>query len=147
MIVRRARGEDAPALTALVYLSKQSNGYDDAFMAACADELRVTADRIAQTDFLLAEDTPGVPRGCACLTSTGAIEAFFIHPDHKRRGIGRLLWTHLLKTAKTEGIARLTLEADPAAVPFYRAMGFEVVGEAPSGSIPGRVLPQMALTL
>lgn len=147
MKLRRARGEDAPSLTALVYISKQSNGYDDAFMASCTDELRVTSDDIATTHFLLAEEAPGLPLGCACLTPQGEISAFFIHPDHKRRGIGRKLWAGIMAAAKAQNLARLTLDADPAAVPFYHAMGFEMITEVPSGSIPGRVLPKMALSL
>ena len=147
MKIRRAQFEDYDSLTTVFYTSKQSNGYDDAFMAACAEELRVTPTRIAETFFLLAEEPPGTPLGCACLTSDGEIETFFIHPDHKRRGIGRALWEALKRQAQAQKLTRLTLDADPAAVAFYRANGFEVVAEVPSGSIPGRYLPQMALTL
>lgn len=147
MKLRRARGEDAPALTTLTYLSKQSNGYDDAFMAACADELRVTPEDIAANHFLLAEEASGTPLGCACLTPEGEISSFFIHPDHKRQGIGRGLWQQLRETATSLNLTHLTLDADPDAVPFYRAMGFEVIGQTPSGSIPGRHLPKMALRL
>lgn len=147
MKLRRAREEDAPALTTLVYASKQSNGYDDAFMAACVDELRVTPDDIATTHFLLAEEAPGTPLGCASLTPQGEIRAFFIHPDHKRRGLGRKLWAGIMAAAKAQNLTRLTLDADPASMPFYRAMGFEMIAEVPSGSIPGRVLPKMALSL
>lgn len=147
MKLRRAQAADAEALTALAYASKQSNGYDDAFMAACVDELRVTPDQIAATHFLLAEDTSGPPLGCACLTPKGEISSFYIDPHHQRRGIGRLLWGGIMDAAKAQNLTRLTLDADPAAVPFYSAMGFEVVAEVPSGSIPGRLLPQMALRL
>ncbi len=36
---------------------------------------------------------------------------------------------------------------DPSAVPFYKALGFEVVGEVPSGSIAGRSLPHMTIAI
>lgn len=147
MKLRRARAEDAPALTALVYVSKQSNGYDDAFMAACADELRVTSDQIAETDFFVVQNADDALIGCACLTHAGEIEKVFVHTDHKRQGVGRLLWTALRDAAQARGLTELTLDADPEAVPFYTALGFSIIGESPSGSIPGRVLPQMALRL
>jgi GNAT superfamily N-acetyltransferase len=145
MKLRRARCEDAPALTALIYASKQSNGYDDAFMAACADELRVTATDIAAKTYWIAEGAS--PFGCVSLGPQGTIHDLFVHPDHKRQGIGRALWAVLLEEARVKGFARLKLEADPAAVPFYVALGFSTVSEAPSGSIPGRMLPHMQLAL
>ena len=37
--------------------------------------------------------------------------------------------------------------ADPFAAPFYRRMGMADVGMAPSGSIPGRMLPRLAMPL
>ena len=41
----------------------------------------------------------------------------------------------------------MTVQSDPHAEGFYRAMGMERVGEVPSGSIPGRVLPKLRITL
>ena len=46
LTLRRARPGEAAELTALILASKRSNGYDDAFMAACADELSVSEDDI-----------------------------------------------------------------------------------------------------
>jgi hypothetical protein len=45
------------------------------------------------------------------------------------------------------GYTWLRIEADPNAVGFYRAMGAEQIGEAPSGSVPGRSLPLLAFKL
>ena len=39
------------------------------------------------------------------------------------------------------------IEADPDAAPFYRRMGAQDVGLAPSGSIPGRMLPKLVKEL
>lgn len=94
----------------------------------------------------------GVVCGCACLLArpgsrSGEIHAFFIDPEWKRKGIGRSLWLKLFDRAKARGLAELHLDADPAAVPFYEAMGFQVTGSAPSGSIPGRSLPRMTLAM
>jgi hypothetical protein len=38
-------------------------------------------------------------------------------------------------------------DADPDAAPFYRKMGAYDVGQAPSGSVPGRMLPKFAMNL
>jgi N-acetylglutamate synthase-like GNAT family acetyltransferase len=136
-------------MSALVLRSKASNGYDEAFMAACVDELRVTPERLDQVHFLVAEEGEAL-LGCAGLRPTnegGEVTSFFIEPSAKRKGIGRGLWAALLETARKAGMARLALDADPEAVPFYEAMGFEVTGKVPSGSIPGRFLPRMEMGL
>jgi hypothetical protein len=41
------------------------------------------------------------------------------------------------------GAHRMAIEADPDAAPFYRRMGAKDSGFAPSGSIPGRMLPKL----
>lgn len=148
--VRPARPEEADALTDLSLRSKQSNGYDDAFMAACVEELTVRAADIEAGDFWVAE-ADGI-RGCAWLCPDtdgpgGQVHAFFIDPARQRRGVGRLLWAHILKRATALGLMHLYLDADPNAVPFYEAMGFQVTGAVPSGSIPGRTIPRMTRAL
>ena len=144
--IRRARVDDAHALTALCLRSKQSQGYDDAFMAACADELTVTPKQIAE-DILFLAETPALA-GCAALRqtndpTTAEVKTFFIDPDHQKQGVGRILWAHLLDAAKSCGTTRLVLDADPGAEGFYKKLGFETIGRAPSGAIPGRFLPHM----
>lgn len=148
--IRRARLDEMDALTELSLSSKQSNGYDDAFMAACREELTVTRDRMLEGEYWVAE-ADGL-RGCACLAvdqdgRSAEVHAFFIDPNSKRKGIGRLLWTKLLQRAREQGVTALRLDADPYAVPFYEAIGFRTVGESPSGSIPGRAIPHMTMLL
>ena len=62
-------------------------------------------------------------------------------------GIGRRLWQKLVESARAQGIKHLRLDADPSAVPFYETLGFRTVREVPSGSIAGRTLPHMTITL
>jgi ribosomal protein S18 acetylase RimI-like enzyme len=148
--IRRAQPKDAAELTTLIYLSKQSNGYDDAFMAACAGELSVSEVDITTSKMWVAEKDGLL--GCLMLrdfsgTQRGKISAFFIHPDSKRQGVGRQLWHRVLSHAKRNGLTLLELDSDPEAVPFYEAMGFRVIGQIPSGSIPGRFLPLMEFDL
>ncbi len=150
LTIRRAVPEDAADLTRIAYLSKQSNGYDDAFMAACADELRITPKDITDDMIWVAETNQ--PLGCVTLvlnteTRSGQVSSFFIHPESKRQGVGKALWRVVLIAAREQKLQRLHLDADPAAVPFYEAMGFTTVGQKPSGSVPGRFLPLMELHL
>ncbi len=147
---RMARPDEAAALTALCLRSKASNGYDAAFMAACAAELTVTPGEIAEGLFWVAGDAP--PLGCAQLIldargGAGEVARVFVDPECQGRGIGRALWGRVLAEARAQGLRRLHLDADPFAEEFYRRLGFRETGRSPSGSIPGRTLARMRLDL
>lgn len=147
--IRRARLDEAGILTDLSMRAKRSNGYDDDFMEACRSELTVTVDRLQEGEYWIAEASAIC--GCVCLKDEGGghgeVHAFFIDPNFQRRGIGRSLWLKVAGRAKALGIKTLDLDADPAACAFYRAMGFVEIGEAPSGSVEGRMLPRMRVEL
>lgn len=148
--IRQARLEEADILTNLSMRSKQSNGYDDIFMEACRTELTVTEERLLTGEYWVAESD--IVCGCACIdidpnSRSGEVHAFFIDPDWQRKGIGRLLWQKIVESARAKGLVHLHLDADPFAVPFYESLGFKTVGEVPSGSIKGRSIPHMTLSL
>lgn len=57
-----------------------------------------------------------------------------VHPDYRRRGLGRWLMAHLQSVARGHGCARIVLEVrrgNLAAQALYRADGFLPVGERP----------------
>lgn len=67
-------------------------------------------------------------------TTLGEVKSMRTHPDHLRKGVGRLLLDQIIKTAVARGMRRLSLEtgrgpAFEAAVTLYRNSGF-VEGEA-----------------
>ena len=148
--IRRAVVGDIAQMTDVIWASKASNGYDVAFMAACRQELRVTAGDLANGHHWLAVNSDQI-LGTICLralTATdGQIDGLFIAPNGQGRGIGRALWMHAAASARKLGLTRIQLDADPRAVPFYTAMGFSQIGEHPSGSIPGRMLPVMEIQI
>lgn len=98
--LRQARLDEADLLSDLAMRSKQSNGYDDEFMARCRDELTVTRQSLALAELWVAE----ADRICGCVGlsvdeagNSGEVFSFFVDPDFKRRGIGRLLWQDLVE--------------------------------------------------
>ncbi|MFE4533541.1 hypothetical protein ACFRKB_00545 [Streptomyces scopuliridis] len=63
MRIREARPDEAPALR-----SKAHWGYDEAFLAACRDELPISADEMTARRLVVAEDkTSGEALGVASL--------------------------------------------------------------------------------
>lgn len=146
--IRAARLGEQDALTGLCMRSKQSQGYDDAFMAQCEDELRVRDSWIETDDFWVAEAPDGRIIGCIRLekgsdSGFGELATCFVDPDWQGRRVGRVMVEHLWKRAREIGLKTVGLDADPNAEPFYARMGFRTVGRSPSGSIPGRTLPRM----
>ncbi len=144
--IRRARLEEAAALTDLAMRSKALWGYDDVFMAACLAELTVQPAAIEGGEVWVAERDGAIVGLLEVVPEDGRAELrlIFVEPGCARSGIGRALWDHAEMRARAHGAQRLALDADPNAVPFYERMGMQVVGESPSGSIPGRMLPRMA---
>lgn len=147
--IRPARADEAAALTALVLRSKAYWGYDEAFLAACRDELRIGAGEVAARRIVVAEDGREV-LGVASLEGTapdGELGLLFVEPHAIGSGVGRALYAHVLAMARESGFTRLTIVADPNAEPFYRAVGARPVGSASSGSPAGRGLPLLEVTL
>lgn len=56
------------------------------------------------------------------------LEHLWVAPEQIRRGIGRALFQHAVQQATARKAARLTIEADPHAEPFYLRMGARRVG-------------------
>jgi GNAT superfamily N-acetyltransferase len=56
------------------------------------------------------------------------IRAFFIHPNHARKGIARAILSRCETEAKTHGFRALELMATLPGIEFYKACGFAEVG-------------------
>ncbi|GGO98582.1 GNAT family N-acetyltransferase [Stakelama pacifica] len=74
-----------------------------------------------------------VVAGCGALKALdaahGEIKSMRTHPDHLRRGVGAMLLTHIIATARARGYQRLSLETGSGASfepahKLYRAAGF-----------------------
>jgi GNAT superfamily N-acetyltransferase len=78
------------------------------------------------------------------------IRAFFVSPDHARRGFGTMLLDHCVAAAGAAGFTRLELMSTLPGVPFYAALGFaaaeRVEDVLPDGVAVGFVRMTRALT-
>jgi GNAT superfamily N-acetyltransferase len=123
--------------------------YDNDFMEACRRELSIEPSDSRSTSIAVAEQE-GMLVGVAQIKVLGSeadLLKLFVEPTVPGSGIGRALFTWATDLAISQGADRLSIEADPAAAPFYRRMGAHDVGLAPSGSIPGRMLPKLVKDL
>lgn len=145
MLIRPARGDEADRLSDLVMRAKAHWGYDEAFLEACREDLRVRGERIAAGAIWVAEidDTPLGVLDFGIEGGEAEVLACFVEPEAIGRGVGRALWAKAEALALAAGLTVIGVDSDPFAEGFYLAMGAERIGEAPSGAIPGRMLPRL----
>ena len=149
LTIRQPTVDELSGLSDLCFRSKAIWGYDEEFMEACRGELSLEPRDLELTPIAVAEHD-GKPIGVAQLKvvdDEADLLKLFVEPSVLRNGTGKALLAWANDVAKKLGAKRLTIEADPDAAPFYRRMGAYDVGQAPSGSVPGRMLPKLAMNL
>jgi GNAT superfamily N-acetyltransferase len=81
--------------------------------------------RIRDKDFFVAEDEGARLVGFGVLSrETREVEAVYVHPEVKRRGVGLKLLRTLEELARALGIETLRLNASLNGVPFYERAGY-----------------------
>jgi GNAT superfamily N-acetyltransferase len=149
LTIRQPTVDELSGLSDLCFRSKAIWGYDEEFMEACRGELSLEPRDLELTSIAVAEHG-GKPIGVAQLKvvdDEADLLKLFVDPNALRSGTGKALLAWATDVARKLGATRLTIEADPDAAPFYRRMGAYDVGQAPSGSVPGRMLPKLAMNL
>ena len=143
--LRPAISSELDALHDLCMRSKAYWGYDEAFMKACTEELRINKSDLENHHVVVAEEGSQV-LGVTQLEITdknAELDKLFICPDAIGRGVGRQLFNWVKETSRAAGARKITIHADPYAEDFYNYMGAKTTRTVPSGSIEGRVLPFM----
>ena len=149
IVIRPARPDEARTLTDLALRSKAYWGYDAEFIESCRDELTVSASDVVHRRATVAESEGNVV-GFTTVEGdppVGVLGMMFVEPSVIGQGVGRMLFERTVAAGRDLGFSQLTIDADPNADPFYRAMGAVHIGSVPSGSIPDRMLPQLVLTI
>ena len=149
MRIRPALPNDAGRLSDLAFASKANWGYDREFMERCRPELTFEPGQLAGLRAHLLEDE-GEILGFFAVRGTppaGELADLFVTPPAMGRGIGTALLEAARELAANTGFHTLHIHSDPFAEGFYLRNGAIRIGETPSGSIPGRLLPLLRLDL
>ena len=149
MFLRPPKPDEYEALTDLILRSKAVHGYDEAFMAACVEELTLTAEKAGKGPVQVAERDGAIIAVAQVIRDEEGcyLESLFVEPGAMGSGAGRALFEWAATAAANLGARELQIDSDPGAEGFYLAMGAVCVGTSPSASIPGRVLPQLVYVL
>jgi GNAT superfamily N-acetyltransferase len=148
-MIRAPTIEELASLSELCLRSKAVWGYNEEFLEACRGELSFDQRDLHLTPIAVAEHG-GKLVGVAQVKVVGNqadLLKLFVEPSALRRGVGRTLLAWAINVARENGATRLVIDSDPGAAPFYRRMGAYDVGGARSGSIPGRMLPKLAINV
>lgn len=154
LLIREARPTDTADMSAMAIRSKGYWGYSAEFMEACRDELTVRPEHLLadQFDYFVGEkDNQIIAYYAVSLIDESAseyeLEALFVSPDAIGQGVGRAMMNHAKAHVSGKGGKTMIVHSDPHAQPFYEAAGGVKIGETPSGSIAGRMLPLMRIGL
>lgn len=148
-IIRPPTVEELPTLSALCLRSKAVWGYGNGFMEACRSELTIQACELQSTSIALAEENGRIVGVAQVKVNGGEADLLklFVEPTMLRGGVGMQLFHWATSVATAMGAYRMLIEADPDAASFYRRLGAKDCGVAPSGSMPGRMLPKLVKEL
>jgi len=124
-VFRRARPEEATALSEIAMASKQSWGYPDEWLEAWRADLTLSPDYIRERPVWMAE-VEGATAGFFGLDRRAGIwrlEHLWLLPAFIRKGLGRVLFAEAIRLAGAAGATELHIRSDPHAEAFYLRMG------------------------
>ena len=119
-------------------------------MATCRDELTITSADFDRSRLMTARIN-GKIAGVVQLTinrqeENGKLSKLFVHPDYLHQGIGSALYQWAVSSARHSVSAPFWWMLIPTRKHFISA-GAIRIGETPSESLPGRVLPLLLISL
>lgn len=131
ILIRRAVKSEQKELEELQLRASLTNEGDRDALLAHPDAIELPVAQIAAGGVFVAECN-GEIVGFAAVEpradGNSELDALFVDPDMRRRGIARLLVEHCVEVARTRKSAALCVVGNPHAKDFYVACGFIVTG-------------------
>lgn len=109
--------EDLKEIRTKVFIEEQNIPFNEEF-----DDADLTSVHV------LARDQNNNAIGTARLLITDTIGRVAVLKAWRGNGVGRALVLYLMEMARNRGAARIYLDAQNHAIPFYERLGFRVVG-------------------
>jgi len=133
LLIRRAATSEQKELEDLQLRASLTNAGDRDALLGHPDAIEVPLAQIAAGGVFVAE-WKGTIVGFAAVEpradGESELDALFVDPNMRRRGIARSLVEHCAKVARTRKSAALCVVGNPHAKDFYTACGFSEIGTA-----------------
>ncbi len=133
LLIRRAVTSEQKELEDLQLRASLTNAGDRDALLAHPDAIELPLTQIAAGGVFVAEWN-GTIVGFAAVEpradGESELDALFVDPNMRRRGIARSLIQHCAEVARTRKSAALCVIGNPHAKDFYTACGFNVIGTA-----------------
>ena len=131
LLIRRAILSEQKELEDLQLRASLTNAGDRKALLAHPDAIELPLAQIAAGGVFVAE-WRGTVVGFAAVEpradEESELDALFVDPNMRRRGIARSLVAHCAEVARTRGSAFLYVVGNPHAREFYAACGFNLIG-------------------
>src|SRR4051812_22596676 len=147
MTIRPAHVSERDALERLQRRSSAHGPMYRAQLAAHPDAIKLPTEQITAGLVRVAQQSDGVVGFAVLLERFGdacELDGLFVEPDRMCSGVGRRLVEDAKRIARERGATRVDVVANPQAVAFYEAVGFEPAGQAATRFGPA---PRMSLAV
>ena len=146
LLIRRANISEKKELEDLQLRASLTNAGDRDALLAHPDAIEVPLEQITAGSVFVAE-WKGTIVGFAAVIpradGESELDALFVDPNVRRRGIGRQLIEHCAVIARTRESIALNVVGNPHAQDFYMACGFNMVGATKTRFGPGLLMRMM----
>jgi GNAT superfamily N-acetyltransferase len=154
--IRPAAPEDVPQILTFIRALATYEREPDAVHATEADLLRDGFSETPRFHALIAELDNNTPAGFALYFHNYStwrghhgihIEDLFVQPEHRGKGIGKALLTHVAAIAAAEGCTRLqwdVLEWNAPAIGFYEQLGAKMLLDWRIMRVTNEAIPALA---
>lgn len=124
--IRTAGAQDLPALQDVFRRASLSNADDVDALLTHPEVLVFAGDHVdAGRTRVATRDGQVVGFATAQRTDDGyELDDLFVDPDWMRRGVARLLVGDAVSSARSDGVTRIDVTANPHAAQFYESVGF-----------------------
>ena len=131
VIIRPAIPAERQALEALQRRASLTNEGDREALLANPDAIEIPLEQIAAGRVFVSE-VSGVTVGFSAVEPRAdgetELDALFVDPNARRRGVGRLMVGYCARVARTRGSKALHVIGNPHSEEFYIACGFKQIG-------------------
>jgi N-acetylglutamate synthase-like GNAT family acetyltransferase len=143
LLIRQAAIAEQKALEDLQLRASLTNTGDRDALLAHPDAIEVPVTQIAAGRVFVAEWRGTIVGFAAVEPRTDGeseLDALFVDPDMRRRGIAKSLVAHCAEVARTQESAFLYVVGNPHAREFYAACGFTLIGTSDTRFGPGLLM-------